>query len=681
MRVMPFKARRFHRQLQGSALGLALALMTASQPALAQPAVQPRITPSQQGAAISAYETITPDLSIRDLSPGLTGDDGSSREVTGQAMPLNTTDIYSVNAYDTDVTFTQAGPAPEPNYAHRENPQDRAGRYYGAVYNSGDLTSAAYTTDDYSAANGKVAMRSRRLGVFDQGYADKREFSIKPYIEASQVVEDYITPAHDVMTYTVISAGGDAVINGRNNQGVISVRLEERVSEDRTQNSTGVSGIARLSSSLVPDTLRVDYGAYANRVYVTAGGETVDAGSTSSDSLTQLYAVYAGPTFSQQFGDVAVTAHYHAGYAGADGGINTTVGNSSLHTDILGHSIIQDAKIAIGTRAGEGLPVGTGLDASWYRENVSNLDQQVLDRHVRGEVSIPVDDTTALVGGVGYEHVTVGSRNAVMSGGAYLTDSAGNYITDYSTPRYVAFESEGLIWDAGVVWRPSRRTNLELHVGRRYGEVGAYGFFNYQPDDRTAFNVVLYNGVTGFGGSLTNSLFNMPTQFVTVRDAITGNLTSCMSSMQGGSCLAGATGSLNSTVYRGRGVSTSYSKDLGRWQFGFGAGYDRREYLTAQETVLAAINGKVDEYYWLAAYMGARLSEHSTFQGTLDLYNYQSGLTSYGNMNAVRAVALYQHYLSSHLSASASLAVDGVTRTQADDSWSTYGSVGMRYSF
>jgi hypothetical protein len=260
-------------------------------------------------------------------------------------------------------------------------------------------------------------------------------------------------------------------------------------------------------------------------------------------------------------------------------------------------------------------------------------------------------------------------------------DGQGRMVTNYAAPRYVAFETEGLIWDAGVVWRPSRRTNLEAHIGQRYGELGGYGFFIYQPSSRTNIYIVAYEGITGFGGSLTNSLFNLPTQFVVLRDAITGNLSSCGASSQGSSCTAGSIGSVNSTIYRGRGLSATLGYDTGRWRTGFGAGYDRRQYLTSAETVLAGANGKVDEYYWIAAYAGARLSDHALVDATIDAYKFHSGLNSAGTLNAMRAVAVYQRMFSNHFSANATMALDGIFRPTLDDLWTGSGSVGVRYTF
>ncbi|HWU04569.1 MAG TPA: preprotein translocase subunit YajC [Novosphingobium sp.] len=608
-------------------------------------------------------------------NPAVTGSTSASPLIA----PDLTADAPGDSAQDNAVTYGQTAPARQ---RARGNPMQRAkskGALAGSADYAGDGGGDGVTTGEDRALPG------RRLGVFT-GDAHQRRISIRPYIEAQQVFQDYITPGNDVLTYTVLAAGADAVFNGRNNQGIVSLRYERRIGwTDSTYgngNGSGLTGIARMSSAIAGDTLRMDYGGYANRTYVSASGANFATGAASGDALTQVWSVYAGPTLTTHVGPVGVVAAYHAGYSATDVGGTLNSAGGSTAANLLAHSVVQDARVAASVKPGQVAPVGLGAEAGLYQENVSNLDQQVLDKHVRGEVRVPVSNTAQLVGGIGYEHVTVGSRDAVRdANGDPVVDAKGRYVTDYSTPRQIAFDADGLIWDVGVVWRPSPRTALEAHVGRRYGQLGGYGSFYYRPSARSSVNLMVYNSIGGFGGQMTTSLFGLPTDFSTVRDPITGSLGSCVVSSQGGGCIGGATGSLNSTIYRGRGVALSYMYNRGRWQTGIGAGYDRREYLAAPDTVLAVYNGKDDDYYWVSAYVGTRLSEKSSLNTTLSAYRFDSGLTSSGDLTAVRAVAMYQYYMSHHLSASASLGIDGITRDSLEDIWVASGSVGMRYAF
>src|SRR5690606_20245929 len=112
------------------------------------------------------------------------------------------------------------------------------------------------------------------------------------------------------------------------------------------------------------------------------------------------------------------------------------------------------------------------------------------DRHVRGDVIVPVSPVLAVVGGVGYEDVEVSSRDALRdAAGNPVIGNDGRYVTDESAPRVIAYETDGLIWDVGVMWRPSRRTSLEAFVGKRYDSTTYYGTFAYAPNARESVNV------------------------------------------------------------------------------------------------------------------------------------------------------------------------------------------------
>ncbi len=627
----------------------------------------------------------SPNISVGQGELGVPRDDGSTEEVTGQQRSAAGVNPYAASGND---GWAGADPASVSQARSQVRDQDlveRTARYYGTSRNSEELSSDNVSDADYTADRGKTVLHPKRLGVFDQNHVDQRELVIKPYIEVGQVADAYLSPKHQVLTYSEAAAGLEAYINGRNNQGVVSLRFERNFGESGQGSGNAFSGLARLSSAIIPNTLRVDYGGYANQTYVTPGGATIGTVPVSGDALTQVYSVYAGPALTTHLGDVAVDGHYRLGY--------TKIGNTPLTVttpgapvlaagDIFDHSTVQDARLSLGTRPGELAPVGLGADAGFYKENASNLAQQIIDKHVRGEVTVPLSGDLAAVGGVGFEDVVVTSHDAVHdANGLPVVDASGHYVTDFAGPRYVAFDTRGLIYDAGVIWRPSRRTNLEVHVGRRYGGFSAYGTLTYQPDSRSAVNIVFYDNLAGFGGDLTNSLFNLPTQFQTVRDAITGNLSSCVSSLSSGTCLAGVLGQTNSAIYRSQGLTATYGVQLGRFQTGVAFGYNRRRYIGSPNTVLASVDGKVDRYVWAAGYVTREIDENSRFEATIDAYRFQSGLTSTGDLTAIRAVALYQRHLSQHLEAHASLALDGISRDNLDDAWSMSGAVSMRYIF
>jgi hypothetical protein len=107
----------------------------------------------------------------------------------------------------------------------------------------------------------------------------------------------------------------------------------------------------------------------------------------------------------------------------------------------------------------------------------------------------------SLVGGIGYEDVSVSERDAVRDiDGNPVVGADGRLVTDSASPRLLSFDTDGLIWDAGVLWRPSRRTSLEARVGRRFGSTTYIGNLNYQPNSRTVFTI------SAFDGAVTNAV-------------------------------------------------------------------------------------------------------------------------------------------------------------------------------
>ncbi|MGH6785224.1 MAG: preprotein translocase subunit YajC [Novosphingobium sp.] len=510
-----------------------------------------------------------------------------------------------------------------------------------------------------------------------------KKVEITPYIEAGQVVLAEFSPGSDVMTYSVVAAGLDAEIRGRNNAGSLSIRYERAFGWGDAGNSDTISGVARFSAAVVPQALTIEAGALAARTEISGNGASVLQPLGARDSATQVYALYAGPSLRTRSGDVEFEGHYRIGYAKVESPDAVAVAPGGAAVDVFDEAVVHNAAIHVGSRAGELLPVGIGVGAGYNREDVSNLDQRVEDFHVRGDVAVPVTADLQLVGGVGWEKVEVSNRDAVRHSitGLPVVGSDGRFVTDESAPRVLAFETEGLIWDAGVVWRPSRRTALEAHVGKRYGSTTYYGSFAWAPTRNSAVNVSVYDGITGFGGQVTSALAALPTSFQAARNPITGELNGCVVSQESGSCLSGALGSVRSSVFRSRGVMATYGADLGKLQTGFGVGYDRRKFIGAPGTILALANGTIDENVWLAAYLNGQIDRNSSFATNFYSTWFQSGDSSAGDLSAIGASAAYRRNLTSRLSATAALGVSGLERDGLEDFWSGSASLGVRYSF
>ena len=552
---------------------------------------------------------------------------------------------------------------------------------YGDV--SGGGTTASY-------GRGDVAQESDDDGgdtPVSRAHGGKK-IKVTPYIEAQQVVFADLKPGNEILTYSVLSAGVDAAIAGRNNQASISARYERRFGWGNATDSDSVSGVARASLAIAPQTLTLETGAVAARTSVADNGAAITGGQNFSDSVTQIYSAYAGPRLKTKVGNVGLTGSYRLGYTRVDTPDPAPAVAGSGLADLFDDSITHNAAVRAGVKPGDGIPIGVGVGAGYNREDISNLDQRVEDRWVRGDVTVPISQDLHVVGGVGYEKVQVSSHDAVRDPvtGAAVTGSDGRYVTDQSSPRAIAYNADGLIWDAGVVWRPGHRTALEVRFGRRYGSTSYSGSFAFAPNTRSSINVTVYDSINGFGGQLNNALATLPTEFEAVRNPFNGSLSGCVAASgdvaAGQSpCLTNALGSVRSSVFRSRGVAASYAVTGNRLQYGLGAGYDRRKFIAAPGTVLAAADGVVDENVWVAAYLNGRIDRNSSFTMNLNGNLYQSGDALVGDITAVGATAAYYRQLTHKLTASAAVGVEGIKRDALPEAWSSQALVGLRYSF
>ncbi|WP_067737308.1 hypothetical protein [Novosphingobium naphthalenivorans] len=511
------------------------------------------------------------------------------------------------------------------------------------------------------------------------GKGSKR-LEVKPYIEVDQIVNAELSPGNDVLTYTQVAAGLDAGIAGRNNAASLSVRYERQFGwGKKARDGDAISGIVRGYTTVVPG-VTLEAGGLATRASVGGTGSSV----VSDKTRTNIYSVYGGPSVATRAGAVNVTANYRAGFTKVDGSSNYVTSAGTAAADTFDKSVTQVADVEAGVAPGDVLPVGLAVGGTFYQEDISNLDQRVRDMQARAMVTVPLSRTVQAVGSIGYEDVEISSRDAVRDAdGNPVIGSDGRYVTDKSAPRVLAYDVSGLTWDVAVMWRPSRRTSLSAHVGRRYGSTSFGGTLSYAPDDRSQLSVAVYDNIAGFGGQLNRLIDKLPDDFEAVRDPVTGELTGCVSSLDGSNCLSGALASLRSSTFRARGVAASYSVKLGGLNAGLGLGYDRRKFIAAQGTVLASANGLVDETYWLAAYLSGRLGRDAGWSANA----YANWLSStdplFADANTYGASASYFRLLTRRLRASLAVGIDGTTRKDPaiDDIWTASALAGLRYNF
>jgi hypothetical protein len=510
---------------------------------------------------------------------------------------------------------------------------------------------------------------------------DNTSTTIQPYIEVSQVLNVELTPGDEVLTFTQVATGVDINTQGRNSGAAVSIRYERNIGYgDNAVDTDTVSGVARGSLAIVPRAFSLEAGALASRSRVDGGGGLSANPLVGEDAESRIYSVYAGPSIATQVGSVEVAGVARVGYNRfeADDAITDGDGNP---VDVFDDSTTYAAQLRAGTHPGDPLPVGLSATAGAFQEDVSNLDQRVRDLYARGDITLPVSDTFAIVGGIGYEDVEVSSRDAVRDvNGDPVIDEDGRFVTDSAAPRRIAFETDGLIWDVGVLWNPSSRTSLAASVGRRYDSTTYYGSFSYIPDRRSALNISVYDGLTSFGGAINTTLAGLSSDFDAVRNPLTGDFTGLTTGEEGAGT-TGVLGSIRSAIFRGQGVRASYQRQIGRTTAAIAGGYDRREYIAAEGTVLAGINGVADESYFVTGTLSRDVGRSGAFAANAYVNWFDSGVEN-GDLTAYGASAAYNRSITSRLTARAALGVDYVESdfTEEDFAFAT-ALLGLRYDF
>lgn len=515
--------------------------------------------------------------------------------------------------------------------------------------------------------------------------AASAKIDVTPYIEAAQVLSADLKGGDEVLTYSTVAAGVDATFEGGRTTGQVSYRYERRFGwGDSLDNGDIHSGLARVSHELVRNTLTLEAGAIATRSRsdIRGAAPSLDVGNV--DNVTQVYSIFAGPSLEKNINGLDVTASYRLGYTMAEANdFVPSAGQPRL--DSFDDSVAHVASASVGM-APDKLPFGWKVSGVYEREDAGQLDQKFESKGVRGEVIVPITRSVALLGGVGYENVQASERAPVLDAAGNPTfDSKGRFITNSASPRLISYDFDGIYWDVGVAWKPSDRTNLEVHAGRRYGSMSYTGSFSWAPTSNSAFSVGVYDQVETFGQQLNDSLSDLPTRFTgNSRNQLAGGFDGCVAGGSGaaGGCFNPALQSLSGSVYRSRGVGVQYSASRGPLSTGVGFGYSQRTFKTP--TVPGAtftVNGAKDESWYGQGNIAYQIDPKSTIDAAVFASLYDSGILNAPNVLSTGATSSYSRRFGRNLSATAAVGLYSYEVDGAPTELNASALVGVRYSF
>lgn len=512
--------------------------------------------------------------------------------------------------------------------------------------------------------------------------ASKRK-SITPFIELTQVLTAD-PQGGDVLTYTSVAAGVDASISTRRVEAQISYRYERRFDYQRPVNDQDVhSGLARAAVRIVPG-VSVEGGAIATRARSDIRGAAPGVLVGNVDNIAQVYSVYGGPTLGTHIGPVGVSASYRFGYTKAEAASSTGVPAGQPRLDAFDQSRTQVAQASLNLKSGVVAPFGVTVSGAWERDDAGQLDQKYEGRYGRVDLVQPITGSLAVVGGVGYENIRITQRDPLRdTSGQPVVDSRGRFVTDPASPPRIAYNFDGIYYDAGVVWRPSPRTQLEARVGRRYGSTSVTGSFSYAPSKRTSIRVGVYDGIQTFGRQLQNALTSIPTSFNPGATGLGGDFNGCVFGAEGGaagSCLDSALQSINASAYRSRGVDAVVSFDHGPLTFGVGAGYANRAFVAPSGGTGFTVDGISDESYYIQAFIARALDSNTTIDANVIANYYKSGIATAPAVYGIGATASLTRRFG-RLSTRASIGAYSFGQDGLPTTISLQALLGARYSF
>jgi hypothetical protein len=506
--------------------------------------------------------------------------------------------------------------------------------------------------------------------------------SIRPYLEIQQVATADFDRG-EVLTYTGVGGGVDASVATRRVQATISYNYQRRIGWNGRLNDHDVhTGVAAVHVDAVPGVLALDAGAMAARTHADLRRPVASARTIDSAETANVYSAYAGPTLSTHAGPVSVGASYRLGYVRVDDHGLSGLPPGTPRIDRTSSSTVHNATASVGMGPGE-LPFGWTVGGGWVREDQNRLDSKFDGKYVRADVVVPVSPTLAVTAGAGYETMSGSQQDFLRdSTGQPVLSANGNLIADPSRPRLRTVDLDGEMWDAGIIWRPSERTQLQARGGRRYGGTTFTASLEHKINSRSALSASIYDNVSSFGRVLVADLSGLPRKFEIPRNGFGGSGTCIFGTDPGtGACFNDALQSLTSFNFRNRGANLVYSASHGPVHFGLGASYANRRYLTPRGTGAFPLEGLTDQSFTLNGNYGRRLSRSSGWDADAYAAFYDSGVAGAdGSFGAGLTGRYYRNVYGDHLQAQLSA---GLYTTQAGDFDANYGSilVGLRYTF
>ncbi len=528
------------------------------------------------------------------------------------------------------------------------------------------------------------------------------DFIVTPGVELRQVISNNSRGSGGVTGWLEAAAFMDVEIETNRVQGSGYLRAGRAFKEfGSLEREERYEGSLDLKSELLDDFLFMDFGGIASQYAADPRGFNLISNDADSGNTAQVFSGYVEPRVMQRFGNFAdFEARYRFGAVSADGpntglaglpeefglGTGDTVG--ALLTDSVtqsGHLVLASPEDATST-------ITWALSGSATHEDLDQLDQKY--RSYRGllDVGVRVTRSLQIVGSAGYEDIE-NTQDSILFGidGLPVLDAGGNLQIDPAMPRRTAFAIDGMTWDAGFRWAPSRRTLLEVRGGRRFGDTVFSLNMGHMTRGGTQFTANWQETLNSFSRLLTQSLNGVPIAARQISGGSQFGVPTCVigvDASQPSGCAFGLSQAITPATFKLNRGTFSVGHEYDAWSWNVEAFYDQRRYLDSQQLQTpgtpqlppSGLLGK-DQSFGLRSRADLKLSERETLGASAFAARNKFALTTPRKDYNVHAGLSYRRSLSKNLAATTSGYLGHTFSEFGGDYTSFTASVGLQYVF
>jgi hypothetical protein len=423
----------------------------------------------------------------------------------------------------------------------------------------------------------KLACAVAVLSTVANGPTADARVKLEPRISVRQTFSDNVSlddRNKDSGFITTIAPGFALTIDGPRIQGSLNYDLNYRVGIsapvfDKFRHSAA----GRINAEVLREFLFLESGIVATLLSQDPRGAISTNLDNNNPNINNIFTGFAGPYVRQRLGDVA---SFQGGYR-----FSTTLVDRNQNNAFLGSGDILDATRQLGANSQTHnlyATLSSGPAFQRFRWNASvnyeaenirdNVQERYRSRTANLGLEYPINRYLSLLGSAGYEKTTstILETNVTPARDPLTGQDIPGTVRSLTIGpnRIENFATDGLVWDAGFRFSPTRRTDITVRGGRRFGDTtfNVTGLKKIGKKSEVSFSYG--DSLDSLGRLLTRQLGD-----ITTSTALTGRFRTGLFPLSSIDPLTGlfSNGRLavNSGTFRNRSASLSYTFDAQPW--------------------------------------------------------------------------------------------------------------------